>query len=990
MTTFRLSATILLACMAWCPAPASAQPKVPAADGDVSAAAPSAFRRAGIDLKDVAWYASANLPPTATPAEIRAAATQTTPTVTLRTDTGGTGMLFALVNLVDPPAGGAVVTLGDIDGADETFFNGRKIGETRGSGVTDHGIPRVYYVEQPAIRQGTNVLALRLSGTYGAGTFGIRREPLSFGFVPSPPLTSAALSPRPGRGVPAIAEKDARDAIREADPKNTATAPLLRKRPSFGRFGKLLNDGLPAVAEITPTRIAARRGPQFNVSLDAAQSVEIAADANDPGVDGWHKRIRVKGPCSRQPIEYTMLQHVMYPGGVLTLEQGTVLQLKVKFAGRKGLLLPLSEAEAQAVSPSLVNPNFSAFVFFEPSTDTVPAVVAVSDGAANATRTEGQIDITVSRGAASKTPAKIFVFFPTGLRRVTLPGKVSRFFDVAAATEPGETPVQTVRRWLRVGLHEPVAVDEYSQVRAEEDTVRVYQLTRHAAPRGLDVGSPIACLPPQLAFSRDVVKYPVRMPATTSTGVLTFSGPLFGAEVKSDRLAVVHYDLPLPPMGERGLIAMSAAGDLQKLLNESVTGLPQSPRGNGVDVFYKGRTQAFQAFSYLDAATRRRVTENTAAILPAALRESAWQKAVEPFSGIEYWWTYFIEGPFFGRFDQEWGNGLALYGLHTAVKYTGQWELVLQNWEAIDRMFSWFAATDDWEWMRASNGEHGHGTGAGDCASVSYVGPLSYAKLARNAGRTDDYCYGLYAASRAAVFLLNRFAYNPFATENGLKDDKSIVIGFHEGMGFLSGEMDGYPWNATSAISGNGVQPENFDLYLRHAPELLREYERTFEQAYPGWADGTHKYPRRTIYRDNSGYITLPHIYLRTRLGMDSADQLAALVRGAAPNRHLWWLAPPVLAEIIGLRLDAYVSDWGRCAFLGGEGRREADTKRRRVELRFENRIPPDVVEITISRRPFQVQINDGPVPLTDLKYADGKLTLRLRRPGTNTVVMYF
>ena len=242
------------------------------------------------------------------------------------------------------------------------------------------------------------------------------------------------------------------------------------------------------------------------------------------------------------------------------------------------------------------------------------------------------------------------------------------------------------------------------------------------------------------------------------------------------------------------------------------------------------------------------------------------------------------------------------------------------------------------------------------------------------------------------MFLLNRLAYNPLAQANGFKEEKSVVLGFHEGQGFLSGELDGYPWNATSLISGNGVQPEDFDLYVKFAPAALTRYERTFEQAFPDWADGGFSYGRRTIYHDNSGYITLPHIYLRARLGTDSFEQLLALLGKARANRHLWWLAPPVVAEVLNSRFrPAVVADWGRCAFLGATISREQEDRRRaRVELKFDNRVSPDQVVLAMPRRPSSATINDGPIPLTDFRFEDDQLMLRLRRPGVNTVVVHY
>ena len=193
-----------------------------------------------------------------------------------------------------------------------------------------------------------------------------------------------------------------------------------------------------------------------------------------------------------------------------------------------------------------------------------------------------------------------------------------------------------------------------------------------------------------------------------------------------------------------------------------------------------------------------------------------WHPHTEPLSGLTYWWTYFIEGPYYGVFDQGRGDGLALYGLYTYVKYGGRWEFARANWPAIERMFGWFTLTDDWEWMRASNGAHGHGTGAGDCESATYAACLAYAQLAKGCGLSSEYDYGLYMSARAALFALNRFAYTEFAQQHQLGEEKSVPLGFHEGQGFLVGELNRYPWNVTSAISGNGVQPANFDLYLRY------------------------------------------------------------------------------------------------------------------------------------------------------------------------------
>lgn len=963
----------------------------------------------GINLFHQRWYASADLTPNASAADIVSKGTLTSPTAILRTAPGIGATIFTVMDLSEtsrPRNLGMQLTIGDIDGDDETFFNGTKIGATKGFGITDFGLPRIYYIEPGLIKADLNVLAVRLAGAGNRETFGIRREPLTLAFVASPPLAAVYTSPKPAYGETAIPDKDARAAIAAADTSLSSPETLFRKRPSFGRFGKFFHDGLPAVSEVSPTKIATRGGPEFDVVLDSVEDLSIATGADEPGVDGWHKLSRLAGTTSKQPIRYTLLEHVLYPGAILTLEEGNVVQIRIHFPKNLGAVLPLSEAEAsKALTPAAAK-GISAFALYEPANETVPAIIFASGISANVTQAENHLDATFSRPADAKGSGKIYVLYPTGLRKIDLSTKPATFLDVAAAAEPGLEPAETLRRWTAMALNEPTACDEYFQIHASENVARIYQVARYSTPPGIDPGEPLQFVPPQVGFARDILKYPIGgMKTTTQTQTISFSGPMqcviapapTQSKKKADPkakaaepvpLRVVYYDLPIPPMEERGLIATTGNDELKTKLNSFLTELGTSTSVNGVDAIYKSRTQGFQAWSYLTPENRARLADNTRQIVPLAFRDNLWHEVHEPFSGLKFWWTYFIEGPYFDRYDQDWGNGLALYGLSTCVKYTGDWEFAAKNWDSIQKMFAWFTVSDDWEWMRASNGVHGHGTGAGDCESATYAAALSYAKLARGTGHDDEYQYGLYTAARAALLALNRFAYNDFAAKHGFKEDSSYVLGFHEGSGFLVGELDSYPWNVTSDISGNGVQPENFSLYAKYALPFLKQYEETFEQSYPHWADGAYHYPHTTIYRDNSGYITLPHIYLRARLGLDSFEKLSAELKSAESNDYLWWLAPTVIAEVLNTKTQAYVADWGRCAFLGAQINH--DKKHTSLAFQFDNKYAPDVVQVAIPRKPDQLQINNGPVPLTEWRHENGILRLRLRKPGINNVTLTF
>lgn len=959
----------------------------------VSVATPSPVPRilpSGINLVEGKWYASGDLAPDAPIEEIVAKATPTTPTVTLRTNPGGSGTLFTVIQVSGKPTSGAELIIGDIDGNDEVFFNGTRVGGTTGWGVADEGIPRVYYIEPDLFQPGRNLLAIRLAGIGGRGSFGIKREPMTLAFVQSPPQQDAIVPAKPAMGVTAIPEDTARATITELLGESSNTLRIMRKRPSFGRFGKFPHDGLPCVREVSPTHIENRDSPKFDVALDRVDGLTLAAGDGDPGVDGWHKLARVEGSCSQRPVRYTMLQSVLYPGGVISLEQGTVLQLRISFPRGQGVLQALSERELKRLMPESDKANLAAFLLYEPRKESVPALLVAAGAAANVTQSEGHIDATFSRGADAKTPANVYILYPCGFRRSDLSGRYATLADTLSAIDSSTTTADLLRQWMRLALQVPVGADEYFQVDHEGGFVRVFQVVRYQRPDKLNPGPPRIPLPPQVSFARDSFGYPAVTDAASSGALLASSGPVYVCDAPQSRkdLYVTSYTLPIPPLSERGLLVDSESVELQGLLNEHLTDLGTTNSATGVDLLYKSRTQGFQAFSYLTPENRKRLLDNSASIVPEGLRDAVWHETAEPFSGLRFWWTYFIEGPYYDRYDQDWGNGLSLLGLYTYAKYSGDWELVARRWDAVEKMFSWFSVSDDWEWMRASNGIHGHGTGAGDCQSATYAGVLAYAKLARAAGRTDDFDYGVYCAARAALLTLNRFAYNSFGHANGFSDDRSLVLGFHEGQGFLVGELDSYPWNVTSLISGNGVQPENFDLYAKYTPDLLRAFERTFEKAYPNWADGKFVYPRSTIYRDHSGYITLPHIYLRARLEMDSVETLVDLVNKAKSNSYLWWLAPPVLGEVMNQKASSYVVDWGKCAFLGGEITH--DKKRRKLTAMFDNKYAPEMVEFQMPHQPSQVQINDGPVPLTDSNYENQKLRVKLRRPGINTITVNY
>jgi len=940
-----------------------------------------------VNLEKLDWFASPDLPPGATEQQVRGQGIPTTPTVVLRSPMpSGAGMLFTFVEIPEQvPLTGAYLTLGDVDGEDEVYLNGIQVGRTTGWGVSDSGKPRLYWVSPEVLRAGRNILAIRLRAYGDRRTFAVKSGPLTF------QMAGSAGAPREA-AVPGDETSSATmvAAIVAADPEASATA-VRRKRASFGRFGEFFHDGLPAVGEVSPTRISQRNSTVFDVSLDRVTSVSLAQSGSGREISGWGKRTLVDAVFSGKPLRYSLRSSVLYPGAVVDLQEGDVLQMRARFASPNPIAMQVPGAMLRQVVPGLSkNEELTAYVITEAGKNSTPAVLAASGLSINLIQAPTHVDITLVRSGTRKGPARLYLFFPKGIATFDLSTPPSDMGALISAMAPSAELADELARWMRVGLSVPVSCDEYFRMLTSEK-IRVYQVVEHETVGNL---SPYRLRPPQVDFIRSHLNYPAEVRSTTSTGVMTFSGELFAEETTAPAsgLACTWYDLPIPPMHERGYLALPDQPELMQLLDRwALSDLGSTASLTGVDSLYKSRTQAFQAFSYLSPEKRNRLLADSAAVVPQSFQSRQWHEHIERLSGLKYWWTYYIEGPYFQRFDQDWGNGLSLYGFYNYVKYAGKWDFAAQNWEMVERMLSWFTATDDWEWMRASNGAHGHGTGAGDCQSAAYAAVVAYARLAESCGRQEEYEYGAYLAARAAIFSLNRFVYNPFAEAQGLKPANSIQVGFHEGQGFLSGELDRYPWNVTSTISGNGVQPGNFDLYLRYAPDALRAFEDAFADAYPQWMNGRYQYPGATLYRGNSGYITLPHIYLRARLG-ENLVLLQEALEQAATNDYLWWLAPPVIAEVMNQRAGGvYVRDWGRSAFLGGSIHRDdKDGKRRHLRLKVHVNQPGDPVEISMPTKPIEFQVNDGPVPLTDSRYEDEVLTIRLRRPGENDILVRY
>jgi len=133
-----------------------------------------------------------------------------------------------------------------------------------------------------------------------------------------------------------------------------------------------------------------------------------------------------------------------------------------------------------------------------------------------------------------------------------------------------------------------------------------------------------------------------------------------------------------------------------------------------------------------------------------------WRETTEPFTGLNYWWTYKIDGPQGQALDLEWGNLLPVYGTYKYAQFTGDWAFVQARWSRIREVMRFTDYADDWAWMTNSNGDMGYSTGTGDPMTAAFGGHVAALKMARALGDTDAETSFAGDGSRRVTLVVHR------------------------------------------------------------------------------------------------------------------------------------------------------------------------------------------------------------------------------------------
>lgn len=676
----------------------------------------------------------------------------------------------------------------------------------------------------------------------------------------------------------------------------------------FGRFGQLNDDGLLAV-NITPeyfTTPTSRTFVKVQWADDTAKDT-VSAISNT----GKTISLTDGGAGAPSKVFYTLL----YPG--IKAEFGA--SMKIQFSGTSGSTkIKFSALQNPA---GITDGNFNYIVITPTNRSCIPLVIAFKSGMdiTGWTFTE-TTDYTEFNFSSAANIGEVRIITPYGV------SSVSSSMSAAQKTEL----YTAAKTWA----NRLIPIPDSSSYLYSADKTKITITDKYTT----QTGEMIAPIPPVLGFAYQK-GYPVEFSGEPEfEKCLTQQGQF--AFISGNSLT---YTLPVPPVDERGYIKPENASTSRiNQLNALVDHLGGSWAGNAVDLSYAGMTNAQMAMVYLSAGNLSAVNNAWSAYLPQGFKmppyspsaaKKPWNTKTEPFSNLEFIWTYDIEC--WGttqQCDLDWGNSLPLYGLYKYAQYKGDWDLVRTNWNAAKRIHKYFDYGDDWAWMTVVNSDHGYSTGTGDPLAATYCGTIACLKMARVLGDTLAEEKFAYKAARICVPAVARFWYTKWARDNGFIGSTGVALGFDEKQGFTRsalGTQD--PWYATTILSGDGILHELFLAFLAYNKQGLQDYENEYAQYFPDWADGSYTYSFSTAYQGNSIYVTYPHIFSRAMLG-ETETALWGYVDTAIINDYVGWVGPNVMAEILSMPSPMTLTEWQPAKYKTGISSADGKT----VTLDFE------------------------------------------------------
>ncbi len=496
---------------------------------------------------------------------------------------------------------------------------------------------------------------------------------------------------------------------------------------------------------------------------------------------------------------------------------------------------------------------------------------------------------------------------------------------------------------------------------------------------------PYSSIPPLLSLALKC-GVPVKLSGTPlDWDIPTKYGPFQVLNAKT-----INYFIPMPPVWRHGLVADKSQKDLADIADRYACYYGK-PEHCAIDWAYKGLSSMLMAGDYVAPEKRKELISAAEQSINKALTpEVFWNNyrwRIEPFSKIRYAMDYPRQYYAEHSGDINWGIMLPMYGLDVWSAYTGKDQAIAQNWPLLWSSLCYSKYSQDWAWMSDSISESGEGA-AIDCLTASYAGWVGTVRLADTLNRKWEADAARYYLSRTALTHCMRFAYLEYINKEGLwhEDSEGIgsVNGFHEFNAWIHPKK-AEPWWGACSLSGFGVQPEVFDaipLYI--GKQRLNAWFKMVKTIYPEWYDGEKVFSSGMIYNGNSGYVTLPFMYLDLCLG-EKPDKLKYYLSKAGRNTEGYWHASNVVAEIASASCPVMFTAWPGCIMTGAT----YDAEKKIVEAKFDNlsNQPAEII-FNCETNKYQVSVNGTAVVPEIIVGKWGNSQKTTVAPGKNNIII--
>ncbi len=436
--------------------------------------------------------------------------------------------------------------------------------------------------------------------------------------------------------------------------------------------------------------------------------------------------------------------------------------------------------------------------------------------------------------------------------------------------------------------------------------------------------------PPLVAFGAGS-GYPVAFPEGEPEffGLDTKYGPYRTWPLS--RMARGRYSLPLPPednlLYPRPLHEPKAA-EYAAAITKHIGGAPEALlKGDSLAGWWM-RASGAMAQSLFSEAQEKEIAAGWKPRVEFVNSPRAWHVRREPFSGVRYPISFAWEdraNEILG--DPNSGIGGALSGAANYARFTGDWETIGRNWEAIRRFPLFFYRSHDWAMMQSGCREH-TAASAIDMDVITYEGAAALCRMAKTLGKEDDLAAGRMLLARYALSSCLKWKAPEWRGPGRPRGEwKGIGIGFSEHYGFEVMSARGKDQNYINSeialsLAWIGDFPSFFDMLIEgNGKEFWRFFEYDYvEKQLDRWR---HRHAGKRNWHDAN---IAPHLYLRLLLGepiggvtreLEEQKMLSPDPRMAAENAgfyalYLAWDSPVQLLDWGKARLLRF--DWDKSA----------------------------------------------------------------------------